>query len=99
MVTLYRVLSYFREPRKTLQRISQDLSSGLRLIKDCQKELVTIHNNTDELSLFSDQVYSHSCRIASQSDITPDMPRICQQQQHRLNSHCSDPKEYLKSLF
>ena len=76
MVALYRVLSYFREPMKTLQGISQDLSSDLRLIKDCQKELVTIRNNTDELSSFSDRVCSHSCRIASQSDITPDMPRI-----------------------
>ena len=24
------------------------------------------------------------------------MPRICQRQQHHLNSHCSDSKEYFK---
>ena len=54
MVVLYRVLSYFREPMKRLQGISQDLSSGLRMINDCQKEIVAIHNNTDELIAFSD---------------------------------------------
>ena len=43
MVVLYRVLTYFRESMRKLQGISQDLSSGLRMIKDCHS--VTIHNN------------------------------------------------------
>ena len=37
-MVLYHVLTYFREPMRRLQGISQDLSSGLRMIKDCQKD-------------------------------------------------------------
>jgi hypothetical protein len=80
---------------KRLQGISQDLSSGLRMIKDCQKD-VAIRNDTDELTAFSDGVYSHCCRIAAKLDVAPAVPRICQRQQHRSNSQYSDPEEYFK---
>jgi hypothetical protein len=94
VVVLYRVLSYFREPMKRLQGISQDLSSGLRMIKDCQKDIVAIRNDTDELTAFSDQVFSHCCRVAAKLYVTPAVPRICQRQQHCSNSQYSDPEEY-----
>ena len=68
--------------------------SGLKIIQDCQKELVTIRN--DELTVLSDRIYSHSCCLAAKSDILTTLPRICQRQQHRSNLHCSDPKEYFK---
>ena len=96
LVVLHRALSYFRQPMKMLQGISQDLHSGLKMIEDCQKELVTIRGDDDELTAFSDRIYNHSCLLAAKSDITPSVPRICQRQQHRSNSQCSDPKHYFK---
>ena len=93
IVVLYRVL--FREPMKRLQGISQDLLSGLRMIKDYQKDII-ISSDTDELSAFSDLVYSYCCRVAVKLDIVSGVPRICHRQQHCFNSLCSDPKEYYK---
>ena len=80
LVVLHRALSYFRQPMKMLQGISQDLHSGLKKIEDCQKELVTIRGNNDEMTAFSERIYSHSCCLAAKSDITPAVPRICQRQ-------------------
>ena len=96
MVVLHRTLSYVREPIKRLQGVSQDLYSGLMMIEDCQKELLSIRFNADELTAFSDRIYNHSCCLAAKSDIAPVVPRTCQRQQHRSNYQCSDPKQYFK---
>ena len=81
---------------KVLQGISQDLYSGMKLILDCQRELVVIRTSDKELQEFSERIYSHTCRLAAKSDITPGIPRICQRQSHRSNFQSSDPKEYYK---
>ena len=91
LVTLYCVLSYFSSPMKVLQGISQDLYSGMKLIQDCQRELVVIRTSDKELQEISERIYSHSCRLAAKSDITPG-----QRQSHRSKFQSSDPKEYYK---
>ena len=53
MVVLHRFLSYFREPIKRLQGISQDMCSALVMIKDCQKELADIYVATMKNSVHS----------------------------------------------
>ena len=94
LVTLYHVLSYFSSPMKVLQSISQDLFSGMKLIQDCQRELVVICTSDKELQEFSERICSHSCRLSAKSDITPGIPRICQRQSHRSNFQSSDPMDY-----
>ena len=81
---------------KVLQGISQDLYSGMKLIQDCQRELVVIRTSDKELQEFSEKIYSHICRLAAKSDITPGIPGICQRQSHTSNFQRSDPKEYYK---
>ena len=73
-------LSYFREPILKGYRVSLKIymCSALVMIKDCQKELADIRGDNEELSSFSDRIYSHSCHLAAKSGITPAAPRICQ---------------------
>lgn len=95
LVVLYHVLPYFKEPMTLLQGISKDLTSGLKLIKECQQELVAIRSDAHQLAKFSDRIYAHSCRLAERCGITPSMPRICSRQQHRSNIQCdAGAKEY-----
>ena len=97
LVVLHRVLSYFREPMKKLQGISQDLCSGLKLIAECKDELAKVRGKEDELKAFSERVMDHARRLAGKSGVELSVPRICQRQQHRANLVAQDPKDYYKA--
>ncbi len=76
-----------------LQGQSQDIYSGVALIEQCSTQLQSLRNNVDD---YAHRIFAHSCRIAERSQIAVSMPRLIQQQQHRLNPPSNSVEEYFK---
>lgn len=92
LVSLQRSLLYFREASVKLQRVNQDIASGIALIERCSTELKALR----DVSNYSDRIYSHSCRIANNSKVSIAIPRISRHQQYRPNYESQSVEEYFR---
>ena len=73
--------------------MNQDIASGIALIESCSSELKALR---DDVSNYSSCIYEHSSRIANNSKVSIDIPRISRHQQHRANHETHSTEEYFK---
>ena len=83
LVALQRSLMYLREASVKLQGKTQDISSGVGLVQECQWELQRLR--TTGLTEYSQRIFHHAERIATTSNVLVSKPRTTQRQQHRAN--------------
>ena len=94
LVVLQRCLLYLRGAAVKLQGKSQDISSGVKLVKDCHAQLQKLR--TTDLDDYSSRVIKHAERIAERSGVLVAKPRTTQRQQHRANVEAPSVQKYFE---
>ena len=71
MVTLSRSLLYLKQAVVNLQGKNKDIVSGVSTVMQCCEDLKKVR---EDIEVYSQRIYLHSCRIAEKSGIFVSMP-------------------------
>ena len=96
MVTLSRSLLYLKEAILYIQRVGQDIVSGVHSVMECCRELKGVRNDVDG---FSNRIFQHSSRITEISGVSVSMPRVSGCQCHRSNPKFTSVEESFKKTI